>query len=84
MDLYFDNSECGPGFYWFRNFAFEDFCYQCPLGTYKDYYGQPVQCTSCPVGHTTFQTGSTSISQCGKFQSFSKDLLVNFGFHRFT
>ena len=40
-------------------------CHFCPIGSYKTLKGNDRNCTSCPKGQTTENSGSTNADQCG-------------------
>ena len=46
----------------------EDMCIPCATGTYKSQFGQ-LECTQCPTGQTTLDTGA---NDCGKFSNYFK------------
>lgn len=52
----------------------KDECLKCPQGTYQDQEYQ-INCTRCPVGTSTAENGSTSLSDCtGKFINVVQDM----------
>ena len=55
----FGYSECGSGYYLD---TLNDECVLCAIGTYS--VTNVNRCTACPVGYTTSDEGSTSLSHC--------------------
>ena len=51
--------ECGSGYYFD---ALNDECVLCAIGTYS--ITSVDRCTTCQVGYTTSDKGSTSLSDC--------------------
>ena len=58
-------TECEYGYY-----EIDGNCEECPLGHYKPTIG-PENCTRCPDGQSTDQTGSTSLSNCCMLHFFN-------------
>ena len=58
-------------------------CVVCPVGQYNDMRNQP-QCTPCPSGNTTFDTGNVYIESCIgmlKLQLFNSNKQLNTNKH---
>ncbi|KAL7454134.1 hypothetical protein ACHAWC_005764 [Mediolabrus comicus] len=67
-NFYSGATECtaaSPGFYVGATNDFSPHLvqYECPIGSYSETTGQP-HCTSCPFNTSTYDTGSTSLSDC--------------------
>ena len=74
LTLYTVDLGCNPG-RWPSEGATSD-CTKCFLGTYKPDYG-PQNCTDCPLGYSTSQTGSTRMDQCSKYCWHTSEFLKN-------
>ena len=61
----FSNLDCPLGTYRaVSKVSFNSHCVPCPIGFYSDVKNLLSQCSRCPLGLTTAETGSTSKSQC--------------------
>lgn len=56
---------CPPGY--FGRTISNQSCFACPIGTFKENYGNgdsSAVCLTCPTGYTTVSTGNSNITQC--------------------